>query len=131
MDLIKKLGLVCIVFTLNGCTVLGFATDMAIIGVSERNTKPGEQSYIDNSELYFTQEGIKHDVEAVKTFMEGVSGSQNGFTSENQQDTQLQSLTCKNIKAGKQQCYSAEYYADMYINDANKQAEKAQSSTSR
>lgn len=105
----------CMVFALNGCTVLGFATDMAIIGVSERNTNPGDQSYIDNSELYFTQEGLKHDVEAVKTFVEGLSDSQNVFTSENQQGTQLPSLTCKNIKDGKQQCYPAEYYKDMYI----------------
>lgn len=117
-----------ILVALNGCTVLGFATDMAIIGVSERNTKPGDPSYIDNSELFFTQEGIKHDVEVVKTFMEGVSNSQNDSSPIYQENKQRQSLTCKNVEDGKQQCYPAEYYAEMYIKETASQAQQIQSS---
>lgn len=80
MALRKNLCLVICVIALNGCSVLGFATDLALISASDRNTKPGDQIHKNNYELYFTQEGIKHDVEAVKSFMEGISDSQNDFS---------------------------------------------------
>jgi hypothetical protein len=105
MDLLKKFGLGCVVFALNGCTVLGFATDMAIIGVSERNTKSGDQSSMNNHELFFTDIGLEHDVEAVKTFMEGLSDSHNDFTSDFQEDKHPKALACKSVEDGKQQFY--------------------------
>lgn len=128
MVLCKNLCLVICVLALNSCSVLGFATDLALISASDRNTKPGDQRHKNNYELYFTQEGIKYDVEAVKNFMEGVSDSQNDFSPLYQEKIQTQPLACKNVADGKQQCYSAEYYADMYIKNSSSQAPQTQSS---
>ena len=124
MALRKHLCLVICVLALNGCSVLGFATDLTLISASDRNTKPGDPSHMNNYELYFTQEGIKHHVEAVKNFMEGVSDPQSDFSPWYQEKTQTQPLACKNVADGKQQCYSAEYYADKYIKNSGSQAQQ-------
>ena len=128
MALRKNLCLVICVLALNGCSVLGFATDLALISASDRNTNPGDPSHRNNHGLYFTQEGIKHDVEAVKNFMEEVSDSQNDFSPVYQEEKKTQPLACKNVEDGKQQCYPAEYYADMYIKNSGSQAQPTQSS---
>lgn len=117
MKLVKMLGLTSLALAMSGCTVLGFVTDVALISALDRDQKAGEHNYARNNELFFTQEGLKHDAKVVKDLIDQLSDSNNDFTPAVRDDKQVQSLACKNVKNGKQQCYPAEYYEDMYIKD--------------
>jgi hypothetical protein len=128
MKLLKELGLIALVLTLSGCTVLGFATDLALASALDGNSKPGDPNYVDNTELFFTQKGLKHDVKVVKNLMDELSDSSNNFTSVSQENKQTQPRACKSVEDGKQQCYAPEYYQDMYIKDGDNQQVETSSS---
>ena len=117
MKLLKNMALIFLTVALNGCTVLGFATDLALESASDNNHKQGEPNHGYNSPLFFTKEGLKHDVKVVKNLMNELSNSQDDFKPALQEEKLIPALTCKNVEDGKQQCYPPEYYKDMYIKD--------------
>ncbi|MFT4809975.1 MAG: hypothetical protein ACJAXM_000564 [Arenicella sp.] len=118
MKFVKELGLISFALGMSGCTVLGFATDLALLSASDGNETQGDPHNRNGTELFFTQEGLKHDMKAAKRLMDELSVSNHDFTPVFQKDTKSQPLACKNVKDGQQQCYPPEYYKDMYIDNA-------------
>ena len=71
MKLVKELGIISLALVMSGCTVLGFATDMALFSASEDNQTPGDPRHGKSTELIFTKEGLKQDAKVVKKNYEG------------------------------------------------------------
>jgi hypothetical protein len=112
MAFVRVLVLCGLILVTNGCTVLGVAADLAIISASD-NENRRESLSRNGIEPFFTQEGLKHDIEFVKNLM-----AEKELKPVSQEANQKQVLTCKNVLDGKQQCYAPEYYKDMYIENA-------------
>ncbi|MGK0268622.1 MAG: hypothetical protein ACI8Y3_001239 [Paraglaciecola sp.] len=128
MKLVKGLGLISFALTLNGCTVLGFATDMVLSPKSDGNQKPGTSTSGNGTELIFTQEGIKHDVKVVKNLIEELSEHSHDVNPVFQKNQQTKALACKKVSEGKQQCYAPEYYKDIYIEHITSKKQQTNSS---
>jgi hypothetical protein len=118
MKFVKELGFISLALGMSSCTVLGFVTDLALLSASDGNETPEDPHNRVGTELFFTQEGFKHDVKAAKSLIDELSDSNHDFTPVLQKDTKSQPLACKNVKDGQQQCYPPEYYKGMYIDDA-------------
>ncbi|WP_339722219.1 hypothetical protein [uncultured Paraglaciecola sp.] len=129
MNGLKTLALITVLGALHGCTVLGFATDLAILTAADRNQKSGEPMHTDNTELFFTNEGLKHDVKVVKKLVEEFAASDNDFTADFQENDGAKVLACNNVRDGKQRCFMPEYYQDMYITESD--PEEANTSTTQ
>ena len=74
-DSAKNFGVMHCCTSTNGCTVLGFATDLAIhrCADDEINPRPIRKKQY---ELFFTEEGFKQDVKFVKKLMAKLPDSQ-------------------------------------------------------
>jgi hypothetical protein len=124
MKFVNVLILTGVAALLNGCTVLGFATDLALIGASEKsacNHSTQNSCRSDGGEeLFFTAEGLKQDIKIVKKVIDQIEDAN---PDQVEVEPELQTLkperpkvvACKKVIDGQQQCYSAEYYKDMYI----------------
>lgn len=109
-----KIAMLCsLVLGANSCTVLGFATDIVVLSA----VTGGNDVDVSQQELFFTNEGLKQDVKLVKALVADLSSSNNDFNPVFEKNSQTTILSCKNMLDGKQQCYPAEYYQDMYIKD--------------
>lgn len=109
---------------LNGCTVLGFATDMALISASEKracNHSSQNSCRSDGGEeLFFTAEGLKQDIKIVKNVIDQIEDANPDQVEvelelQTPKPEQPKVVVCKKVIDGQQKCYSAEYYRDMYI----------------
>ncbi|MCF2947647.1 hypothetical protein L0668_05980 [Paraglaciecola aquimarina] len=125
-----KLSILSICFVVfNGCTVLGFATDMALISAIEDDTCKNSSSRANCrannktalGDLLFTELGLEQDVKIVKKVMEQIDETKNEelVEPENVIPTPEKPpvVACKKVTNGQQQCYSADYYKDMYITE--------------
>lgn len=121
MAIIKYIGLIIMVLAFSGCTVLGFAADLALRSVFDEHRNSADPNFRNNNgnrtELIFTEQGLKHDVVVVKQLLKKLSDSNHDTTPIPQENVRPQPLVCNNVKDGKQQCYAPEYYKDMYIKE--------------
>lgn len=122
MKLAVGMSYICAGVALSGCTVLGFATDLALHSAIDDRQNASDPSYAKNTELFFTQEGLAHDIEVVKGLVQELSQANDDVPPVSVKKKLPQSLSCKSVREGKQQCYSAEYYKDMYIKEDDHQA---------
>ncbi|MBU3005668.1 hypothetical protein [Paraglaciecola arctica] len=113
MKLLEITLLCSLVLTANGCTVLGFATDLALSSARADNNDNSSQN-----ELIFTTEGMKHDAKFIKQLVTEAIKSRD-TQSDNEslvaENANSKTLMCENVQGGQQQCYPPEYYEDMYI----------------
>jgi hypothetical protein len=107
-----KVTLLCSLFLVtSSCTVLGFATDMVLLSA----VNGGDNVDASQEELFFTNEGLKHDATLSKKWLAELSNSKEDLNPLSEQKIQPITLICKKVVDGKQQCYAPEYYKDMYI----------------
>lgn len=107
-----NITLLCsLILTANSCTVLGFATDMALMSVIDH----GDNEDAPQEELFFTNLGIKQDAEFVAKLVTEIPSAKKNLNPQVEEKTPPTTLICKNIVDDKQQCYPPEYYQDMYI----------------
>lgn len=129
MKLVNVLILTGAAVLLNGCSVLGFATDMALIAASEKRACNHSSQNACRSdggeELFFTAEGLKQDIKIVKKVIDQIEEAN---PVQVEVEPELQTLkpeqpkvvACKKVIDGQQKCYSKEYYRDMYITPREK-----------
>ena len=116
MKLLKVVVLLSFFLVANSCTVVGIFADTAIQSASddniERRTGQRGRSEI---EPFFTKKGLEQDVKLVSTLMAKLPNKKErpALQEVNKQPI----LVCKNVLNGQQQCYSPEYYKEMYITD--------------
>jgi hypothetical protein len=114
MKWIKTAALLGLVLVTNSCTVVGILADTAIQTVSdEHNNKRTAGS---NIEPFFTKKGLEQDIKLGKVLM--AKFPKKKVITVPKAVQRKRALACKNISDGQQQCYSPEYYKDMYIVDS-------------
>lgn len=116
MKSVTILLLCVLVLATNGCTVLGVAADLAILSAldDDKSRKPFRRRTI---QPYFTEQGIKHDIQLVKNLMAKLPEKQQEPISK---EVNLPPIfACSNALDDTQQCYPPEYYKDMYITDSD------------
>jgi hypothetical protein len=111
MKLLKIAVLCSLILVANSCTVLGFATDMAVLSVLH----DADNVDINNEELFFTIEGLEQDAKLITTLVTQLLISKEGFNPLFEKKSLSTTLTCENVVDGKQQCFPPEYYKGMYI----------------
>jgi hypothetical protein len=116
MKTLKVIVLFSFVLVSNSCTVIGIFADTAIqIALDdniERRTGLRSRTEI---ELFFTKKGLEQDVKLAKILMAKLPEKK--VRLDPQKVNKEPVLVCKNVLNGQQQCYSSEYYEDMYIAD--------------
>jgi hypothetical protein len=116
MKFLKVVVLFSFVLVVNSCTVIGIFADTAIQIASddyiERRTGLRSRTEI---EPFFTKKGLEQDVKLVKILMAKLPEKKE--RPDPQEVNKKPVLVCKNMLNGQQQCYSSEYYEDMYIAD--------------
>ncbi|MEP1445694.1 MAG: hypothetical protein ABJK37_06235 [Paraglaciecola sp.] len=126
MKLVEVTLLCSLVLTANGCTVLGFATDLAL---SSARADDRDDNASQN-QLIFTTEGIKHDAKFIKQLVTDAIKSRD-TQSDNEslvaESANSKTSMCENVQGGQQQCYPPEYYEDMYIKVDTKNEQKTTS----
>lgn len=113
MKLLEITLVYSLVLTANGCTVLGFATDLAL-----SSARADDNDNASQNQLIFTTEGMKHDAKFIKQLVTEANKSRD-TQSDNEslvvENANRKTLMCENVQGGQQQCYPPEYYEDMYI----------------
>jgi hypothetical protein len=116
MKFVKIAVLCSLILIANSCTVLGFATDMALLSVLHDGDN-GDNVDASKEKLFFTIEGLEQDAKLITTLVTQLPVSKEGFKPLFEKKSLATTLTCKNVVDGKQQCFPPEYYKDMYIED--------------
>jgi hypothetical protein len=118
MSLGKFLSSWVLVTSVSGCTVLGFAADVALNSVFEPEAcKSGSSSTRGECdfELVLTQAGIEADIEKAQALLKSAKTKKiedQNYTLHRPDKPAV--VVCTEQKDDKQQCYPAEYYQDMY-----------------
>jgi hypothetical protein len=116
MKFVKIAVLCSLILVANSCTVLGFATDMALLSVLHDGDN-GDNVDASKEKLFFTIEGLEQDAKLITTLVAQLPVSKKGFKPLFEKKSLATTLTCKNVVDDKQQCFPPEYYKDMYIED--------------
>ncbi|MDU0352760.1 hypothetical protein RS130_01440 [Paraglaciecola aquimarina] len=105
----------------SGCTVLGLATDLALFKAMDKgrceNSDYASCNVRGQEVLIFTVEGAKQDAKIVKALLAEMKTEEPNVATEDPLPNPLKPKlsVCKKVVAGKQKCYPADYYKDMYM----------------
>lgn len=106
---------------LSACTVLGFATDIALIEATQEKHEPSQKS-----ELIFTKEGIKHDAEVIAGVLEPLVKAVKDNKSKQplvKQKPSRANYKCPHEVDSNGKCYTSEHYAKFYEKVSNLNAD--------
>jgi hypothetical protein len=116
MKTLKVIVLFSFVLVSNSCAVIGIFADTAIqIALDDNIERRTGQISRSEVELFFTKKGLEQDVKLAKILMAKLPEKKERL--DPQEVNKETVLVCKNVLNGQQQCYSSEYYEDMYIAD--------------
>jgi hypothetical protein len=120
MKLVKIAVLCSLILVANSCTVLGFATDMALLSVLH----DGDNVDASKEKLFFTIEGLEQDAMLITKVVAQLPSSKEAFKPLFEKKSLTTTLICKDVVDGKQQCFPPEYYKAMYIEDGASKEDK-------
>lgn len=113
---------------IQGCTVLGLATDLTLITALERDRCKGSNNRAKCKaevapvlgDLVFTELGLEQDIKVVKKVIGSIQERKHERLVEPKATIvpapeKPKVVACKKVIDGQQQCFSAEYYENMYI----------------
>ena len=112
-----------------GCTVLGFASDVALHAMLD-NIHESKQAHSVNDEdpLFFTHIGLKQDIKIVNEFLQDVAKANQAESLQVPDERRLfpanyaNKSLCKQPKSELGDCYDAAYYQQFYIKVADIQS---------